>query len=477
MTFVKAFRLLVLLYLVVCDVISLSAQPETSSQIVTVGTIELSGNKKTNDRIIFRELLLASGDKLSAAEFSHRINQSRLNLLNTSLFNFVTIDTVLRYDSPEQALMNVTITVLERWYIWLVPIAQISDRNFNTWLQKHDFTRINFGLDVKWYNFTGRMDELDAIVQFGKNYQFSLGYQNPYIDRYKHFGIGFEAGFKNNRETGYVTQNDKLKFAFVPEGLFTEKYASLNGTYRKNIFTTHQLVAGIRYLSFSDSLLSLNADFSYSGVEKPVFINLYYKLKIDHRDIKYYPLKGWYADLELNKSGLGFGFEKPVNIAWAKTTTRYYAELANRWYSGISFIGKLSSGAWQPYFLMQGLGYNRDYIRGYEYNVIDGKHYGIIRSNIKFALVPEQTYKVGFIPTPKFGLIHYALYMTAFADAGYVWQPQWIGQINNQLPRTLLAGAGIGVDLVTYYDKVVRFEYAINKSGKSGIFIHFIAGI
>jgi hypothetical protein len=31
--------------------------------------------------------------------------------------------------------------------------------------------------------------------------------------------------------------------------------------------------------------------------------------------------------------------------------------------------------------------------------------------------------------------------------------------------------------MVTYYDKVVRIEYAINKSGKSGIFIHFIAGI
>jgi hypothetical protein len=109
--------------------------------------------------------------------------------------------------------------------------------------------------------------------------------------------------------------------------------------------------------------------------------------------------------------------------------------------------------------------------------VIDGKHFGIIRSNLKFALVPERMHKIGFIPTPKFGRIHYALYLTAFADAGYVWQPQWIGQHNNILPRTLLAGTGLGVDLVTYYDKVVRIEYAVNRSGKSAIFIHFIAGI
>jgi hypothetical protein len=109
--------------------------------------------------------------------------------------------------------------------------------------------------------------------------------------------------------------------------------------------------------------------------------------------------------------------------------------------------------------------------------VIDGKHFALFRSNIKFALVPEKAHSIGFIPTPKFGKIHYALYLTAFADAAYVWQPQWIEENNNILPRTFLAGTGIGIDLVTYYDKVVRVEYAVNKSGKSGIFIHFIAGI
>jgi len=473
----KSIRILVLVFLTVFNFSPLSAQTDTTSLNVTVGNIEISGNKKTNEKIIFRELLISSGEKFSSSELSRRVNQSRLNLLNTSLFNFVTIDTVMSIISGVPAVMNIKISVLERWYIWPIPILQITDRNFNSWLQTHDFTRINYGIDAKWYNFTGRMDELDAIVQFGKNHQLSVAYQDPYIDKRKHFGIGFEAGYKNNRETGYITQNDKLQFAFVPEGLQSENYYSLNGTYRKNIYTTNQLVVGLRIFSFSDSLLELNPDFSYAGVDKPVFLYLYYKLKIDHRDIKYYPLKGWYADLELNKSGLGFGFEKPVDIAWAKTTTRLYSQLANRWYSGISFIGKVSSAAWQPYFMIQGLGYNRDYVRGYEYNVIDGKHFALVRSNIKFALVPERTYNIGFIRTPKFGLIHYALYLTAFADAAYVWQPQWIGGMNNKLPHTLLAGTGLGIDMVTYYDKVVRIEYALNKSGKSGIFIHFIAGI
>ena len=472
-----ALRVLILIQLAVITPFYVSAQTDSINNTVTVGSIELSGNKKTQESIISRELLIAIGNRFSSDEFSKRVNQSRLNLLNTSLFNFVTIDTVRNSASGSHDTVNIKISMLERWYLWPVPILQITDRNFNAWLQTRDFTRINYGLDLKWYNFTGRMDELDAIIQFGKNHQISLAYQNPYIDRKKHLGIGFEAGYKNNREVGYLTQDDKLLFAFASGGLSAEKYFSINSTYRNNIFTTHQVIAGFHAFSFSDSLLTLNPEYSYAGIKEPKFLYLYYKLKMDHRDIKYYPLKGWYTDLELNKTGLGLNFEEPVDIAWAKTTARFYSQIAKRWYTGISFIGKVSSGSWQPYFQVQGLGYGRDYIRGYEYNVIDGKHFSIVRSNIKFALVPEQTHTIGFIPTPKFGLIHYAVYLTAFADAGYVWQPQWIGQFNNVLPRTLLAGAGLGVDLVTYYDKVVRIEYAINKSGKSGIFIHFIAGI
>ena len=474
---VYAAPVLVLLNLLFFSLLPVAAQTNEIEKKVIVNSIELSGNKKTLDYVVFRELQFAANDTVSLSKFGIMVYQSRLNLLNTSLFNFVTIDTVIKISAESIPRVNVKIELLERWYIWPVPIIKITDRNFNAWWQTRDFTRINYGVDVKWYNFTGRMDELDAVIQFGKNHQFSVAYLNPYIDKNKHLGLGFEAGYKKNRETGYLTREDKLLFAFVPDGLSAEKYFVAKTSYRNSIFTSHNFDIGYRNLSFSDSLLALNSDYSYPDVNQPSFLFVYYRLKIDHRDIKYYPLKGWYIDLELNKSGLGLAFEKPVNVTWAKTTTRLYSQLAARWYTGISFIGKVSAGAWQPYFLMQGLGYNRDYVRGYQYYVIDGKHFGVVRSNVKFALVPERTREIGFIPTPKFGRIHYALYITAFADAGYVWQPQWIGLNNNVLPQTWLAGAGLGLDLVTYYDKVVRIEYAINRSGESGIFIHFIAGI
>ena len=454
-----------------------SAQTDGSRQFVRINHIELTGNNKTFDYIIFRELKYKAGDTLTAEGFRNLLSQSRLNLLNTSLFNVVTIDTVFALKTDAIKEVDIRISLIERWYVWPIPILQLADRNFNAWWQSGDFTRVNYGLGIKWNNFTGRMDVMESMLRFGKNHQFSLAYFNPYIDQRKHLGAGIEAGYRRNRELGYLTVNDKLIYLFLADGLSTEKFFSLQATYRNDIFTTHQLVAGFRAFSFADTLAALNRDYSYPDNNHTSFIYLYYKLKIDHRDIKYYPLTGWYADIELNKSGLGFAFEKPVDVAWAKTTVRGYSQLASRWFSGVSMVGKVSTDAWQPYFLIQGLGYLRDYVRGYEYSVVDGKHYGIVRSNIKYALLPQRNDDLGFIPTTKFSRIHYAVYLTAFADAGYVWQPQWVEKNANVLPNTFLAGTGIGLDFVTYYDKVMRIEYSVNKSGKSSIFIHFIAGI
>jgi hypothetical protein len=37
-------------------------------------------------------------------------------------------------------------------------------------------------------------------------------------------------------------------------------------------------------------------------------------------------------------------------------------------------------------------------------------------------------------------------------------------------------GYGVGLDLITYYDFVMRMEYSINKMKQSGFFIHFASG-
>ncbi len=91
---VKDILALLVLSLAVINSAQVFANNDSSSALVTVGNITLSGNLKTHDYIIYRELLIAEGGIYSSGDFAERVFQSRLNLLNTSLFNFVTIDTV-----------------------------------------------------------------------------------------------------------------------------------------------------------------------------------------------------------------------------------------------------------------------------------------------------------------------------------------------------------------------------------------------
>jgi hypothetical protein len=70
-----------------------------------------------------------------------------------------------------------------------------------------------------------------------------------------------------------------------------------------------------------------------------------------------------------------------------------------------------------------------------------------------------------------------ALYLGFHSDIGYVLEPNNHETNGNQLPNRLLWGNGIGFDIVTYYDRVMRMEYSINHLGEHGFFLHFLAPI
>jgi hypothetical protein len=96
-------------------------------------------------------------------------------------------------------------------------------------------------------------------------------------------------------------------------------------------------------------------------------------------------------------------------------------------------------------------------------------------------LLPQRIFKAGFIPTTKFNTIPLALYLNAFADAAYVYQTLSFSEDpdhdENVLPNTLLFGIGLGFDIVTFYDIIVRMEGSMNKMGEAGFFLHFVAPI
>lgn len=449
---------------------------------VIIRKITLTGNKITKERIIRRELLVKENDTIAVQDLSLALQQSRKNLINTSLFNFVTIDSIPVEGSTDQIDLN--FEFIERWYIWPVPIFEFADRNFNEWLSKKDWSRLNYGLFLTWNNFRGRREKLIVYARFGYDQKYELSYQKPYINKKQTWGLGVAGGFSQNHEIAYNSfdtlvdppiGNNEVYFKSEIQYPRRKYYAYAETYYRKGIHNINLLKFGYTNLLVSDSVLVFNRDYTFESYTRNQFLGFYYQFRSDYRDYKQYPLNGYYFDAELDKKGLGFFTDPVVNTLSIKANFRKYFQIKGRLYFASGLTGKISPFWDQPYYYLSGMGYGRDFIRGYEYYVIDGQHFGLLKNNLKFVLVPTRVKSFNFIPTDKFSKLYYAIYLNLFADFGYVVDNR--KNVYNPLANEINLGYGIGLDFVTYYDFVVRLEYSFNKMGESGFFISFMPSI
>lgn len=475
--FLKTISLPLILYIFLCAFSGpAGAQIHAGQHYARIDSIIISGNKITREPVILREILFAKGDFVAINHIDSLIARSKVNLINTSLFNFVEIDK--SFTDPDSAGLSVTVRVTERWYIWPTLIMKLSDRNFNVWWQTKDFSRLSYGFYIDWQNFRGRKEDLILKMQWGYNRVIQLNYLIPYLDRRKIFGLEFGIGYSRQKETAYQTMYNKQEFFKEPgEGFARRSYhASGKMIYRRNIHNTHSLELSYDLQHFSDSLVSENKYFTVDSSDVVQYISLNYIFKSDHRDNKAYPLNGYYADFSLVKHGLWTFDRNTLNTANITATYRKFWELHPRVFFATGINGMVSAG-YQPYFILGGIGYDRDIVRSYEYYLVDAQHFCISKNNVKFALIPTQVKKISFIRTDKFSKIFYALYMNVFFDAGLSYYNQDFGKVTNDLQNVLLLGYGTGFDLVTYYDVVVRLEFSVNFKNETGIFLHFRAPI
>ncbi|MEI6889640.1 MAG: POTRA domain-containing protein [Bacteroidales bacterium] len=444
---------------------------------VITGKIGISGNRITHRNVILRELKIKEGDTLQKAHMPQILNHARENIFNTRLFNFVTLDTVI--DSVTNR-MNLNIEVIERWYVWPIPYFQLSDQNINAWLQTFNWSMLTYGVDFTLNNVRGRNETLKIITHFGFNQKYGFTYKIPYVNKKQTLGIIFGADLDLNRQVAVQTINNQPSYyngtASYPKQL---SFAFGDLLLRPNIYVIHTFRLAYSHYYLEDTLLHVPG-FSLTYNNNQNFTSLWYQYKNDHRDVQFYPLRGWYFDVEFNHS-MPYRF---AHNTYIKSLFREYLQLRQRWYYAFSLLGKMSLEAQQPYYLQKGLGYNREYVRGYEYYVVDGQHYLLCKNNFKFAILPERVEKINFINTPKFNTIPLALYANVFVDMGYVYayRQQAYGLNNvcipfNSLQNAFMLGYGLGLDFTTYYDVVIGVEGAMNLMGQAGVYIHFIAPI
>lgn len=452
------------------DSVLIFSNTQNYNSKLIVDSIKLSGNKTTKDFIILRELTFSQHDTIPAYKLIEKLTRSRENLLNTSLFNFVTIyDSIISTGNPSHIELH--INFIERWYLWPFPIFELSDRNFNTWWETKDLNRISYGLLLVKENMRGRKEKLNMLLRFGWDETYQISYDIPYINKKQTFGSGLGLGYSQNHEVAYQTVGNKHEnIRIEDENIFKNFYSYFSLTHRPSLYHHHLVSLRYDYFIFGDTLLKLNPNFSFNSDTINEYLTLNYQFKSDNRDSRAYPLRGEYFEGNLEKSGFGIFKDGDISMMSLRGSYRKYWQVLKRFYVSTDWTGKISTSRNQPFFYQRGLGFGRNFVRGYELYVVDGQSYILGKNTIKFNLIPTQVKDLKFIPGDRFGKIHYAVYVNWFVDAGYV--EDFRNTEGNELANKMLLGTGLGIDLVTYYDMVFRVEFSLNRESEFGVFFH-----
>lgn len=462
------FRALLLLFIILLPGAGqLTAQvvAEKPSSVKVYG-VTIMGNEITKERIILRELVIKEGDSLASAALYERLERSRQNLMNTGLFNTVTVMPLYL----DQRSVIVEVTVNERWYIWPAIIFDLADPNFNTWWLTKDFDRVNYGLYLYKYNLRGRNETAYIKAQFGYTKQFAFRYKVPNLDARQRWGVSVGGSFEEQAEITAGTVDNVRVLLRDLDGSNRDRWrADMEATLRRSHDIRHSWRLSYTQADVRDTVIHTAIDYFDGPSTHTRYLTLGYTFVWDRRDSRAFTRAGQFQEVKVDRHGLGLLDRSAPNITTAYATTKHWFALHPKWTLGLSARGKYTFGT-PPYYAQEGLGYSH-FVRGYEYYVIDGEHFALGKANLVFQLVKPRTYRMEAVPLEAFRTLYFALYLNLYSDLGYVGDSRYAAA--NFLDNRWINGNGIGLDLVTSYDQVLRGEYSINAMGEHGFFLHF----
>ena len=229
-----------------------------SQEKLQINSITIKGNKITKEEIILRELTFQKGDAISKEILDKKIKESEENLTNLMLFNFSEISADI-----EAAKANITIEIVERWYIWPYPIIELSERNFNVWWNEFkesnysDFSRMNYGVFLVWENFRGKNELLKIKYRRGFKEHYLFNYEIPYFNTEKTIGINAFAQLFRRKKSFYKTLDNKLIYYENNKDYTTKDFElELDVLYRKDTRHKHKLKLHYLQSNIADSWIN-----------------------------------------------------------------------------------------------------------------------------------------------------------------------------------------------------------------------------
>ena len=440
------------------------------STFVYVDSISITGNKKTKEHIILRELTFTKGDSIPLTTLNATLERSEQLLMNTGMFNGANISFKNWKGSTNE--IHLMVNVEETLFIYPVPLFELADRNFNVWWteQNRSLDRVNIGGDFTHLNFTGRRDKLSLGIKFGYTRKYSARYGLPFINKKRTVGVSTGISFAQNREVNYQTAANKQLFYNEDRFIFQRFSTDIGLAIRPAHKVQHSILLAFSQNWITDVIAKdLNPDFFLKGRSLQRYFALSYTFAYDDRDLRFYPLNGSYFVGTIRKAGLGiFDDRDGLHI---EADYRYYHSFSPKWSIRLHGLGKFSLiRSRQPYNDNRAIGFGNRYLHGYEFYLMDGLDMGILKKSLRFRMVENQINFGKLMPIKAFRRMPFKVFMTANSDFGYANDP--FEKEANFLNNRMLWGGGIGLDLVFFYDKVLQLEYSFNHLGENGLFLH-----
>ncbi|MBC7411377.1 MAG: hypothetical protein H7331_02855 [Bacteroidia bacterium] len=454
------------------SLVSKGANDTSATSKITIYELIIAGNQRTHNRVITRELAFNIQQEYAATLLDSLLKVSRNNLYNTGLFSSVEINS-----TQNNQRGTAIILVAERLPILPLPVIELADRNASAWLQNPSWSRINYGLAVMARNISGNNDSYIFAFKRGFNNAVLIEYIAPYINKKMNSGMAFKMRYATNNQVLVRTINNKAEFlkAKGTTKIKHELVTNVRYTFRQQLYLIHTLLAQYTYLSVADTILALQPNYgSNNGNSTNTFFTLSYEFKLDKRDYKNYPLQGYFISALVQKDGLNILKNEHINTLYATLQLKKYIKLNTRFYYAIGAKAKKSNSGYQPYFMVKGLGYGNDLVRGFEYYNIDAPNYFYVRHNIKYALIQPNEVRIWGAKNNSINVFRYGLFLNLFNDVGQAFSS---AQPNSTLNNKLLYSAGIGIDFITSYDAAIRVEYTLNSINTRGIYISLVAPI
>lgn len=425
----------VLIYLLISNPFIYSQNSDTTyysgDYSFIVDSIYVSGNDKTEEEIILKELTFRIGDTITPKII--KFNKERI----FSLRIFTNVDLIPFKKNNKNFI---TIIVKESWYLYPVPFFRIKE---------NDWDKLSYGLALLVFNFRGRNETIIFSGALGFDPSLRLSYRIPYIDYNNDISLSTSLGVQKVKNKSNTAKN-----------LF-------GGDFDQNVYSV-EITLGRRLNTFN------NIEFTtgFASIESPTFIkgvsasdsridnlfSLAFNYTFDNRNLKQFPSEGFFASSLFQLNGLGID-----GIAYQVLNfdIRNYLKLND----DLILKGRISSrytfGDLVPYYDNSFLGFG-ERIRGHFRQELEGRNSYIGSLELDYPILKDINIDLDFIPIIPKSLLKYrfAIYLQLFSDTGLVQNK------NEPLAlKKLNTGYGVGLTFLFLPYNVLRLERAWDEFG------------